>query len=262
MGAREMTIDQLASRVGMTVRNVRAYATRGLLPAPKLVGRKGFYGAEHESRLRLIRELIDRGYTLHAVEKALEERPEVPDTHALDLLGLLANPMGQRPEPEMMSRETLAVLAGLGADLETRDWLVARMLERGLVEDVDGDHLKVLEPTIVRCGAQALSIGLAPPTVMRLFDAITDDTADLAGRFVTAARAEVWQPFAQQGMPEEGWEDLIANFEAIIPVAVQVVLAAFRSALTGSIETAMREELTTMSPEMIEKLFPLPSDDG
>lgn len=261
MGAREMTIDQLASRVGMTVRNVRAYATRGLLPAPRLVGRKGFYGAEHESRLRLIRELIDRGYTLSAVEKALEERPEIPDTHALDLLGLLANPMGQRPEPEVMSRETLAVLAGLGDDDRTRDWLVGAMLERGLVERLDAEHLKVLEPTIVRCGAQALSIGLAAPTVIALFDAITDDTGDLAERFVTAARREVWQPFAQQGMPDEGWEQLVANFEAIIPVAVQVVLAAFRSALTSSIETAMREELTAMSPEMIEKLFPLPEDD-
>lgn len=261
MGAREMTIDQLASKVGMTVRNVRAYATRGLLPAPKLVGRKGFYGPAHESRLRLIRELIDRGYTLSAVEKALEERPEVPDTHALDLLGLLANPMGQRPEVELMSRDTLAVLAGIEQDTETRDWLVAEMVTRGLVEAIDDDHLKVLEPTIVRCGAQALKIGLAPPTVIRLFDAITHSTGDLAERFVTAARAEVWQPFAQQGMPDEGWEDLIDNFESVIPVAVQVVLASFRSALTSSIETAMREELATMSPELLEKLFPIPEPD-
>lgn len=261
MGAREMTIDQLASKVGMTVRNVRAYATRGLLPAPTLVGRKGFYGPEHEARLRLIRELIDRGYTLSAVEKALEERPEIPDTHALDLLGLLANPMGQRPEVEVMSRETLAVLAGIEDDPATRDWLVAEMLRRGLVEELDEDHLRVLEPTIVRSGAQVLKIGLAPPTVIALFDAIARDTGDLAERFVTAARAEVWRPFAQQGMPDEGWEDLISNFESIIPVAVQVVMAAFRSALTDSIETAMREELATMSPELLARLFPLPSDD-
>ena len=28
----ELTVDQLAARVGMTVRNVRAYAGRGLIP--------------------------------------------------------------------------------------------------------------------------------------------------------------------------------------------------------------------------------------
>ncbi|WP_110208332.1 MerR family transcriptional regulator [Nocardioides daejeonensis] len=261
MGAREMTIDQLASKVGMTVRNVRAYATRGLLPAPRLVGRKGFYGPEHESRLRLIRELIDRGYTLGAVEKALEESPEIPDSHALDLLGLLANPMGQRAEPELMSRATLAVLAGISDDDELRDWLVHQMVERGLVEAIDDAHLKVLEPTIVRCGAQALAIGLGPQTVLQLFDAIRTDTGDLAERFVSAARREVWQPFAERGMPDEEWEQLVANFEAIIPVAVQVVLAAFRTALTSNIETAMGEELSSMSPEMIERFLPLPDDD-
>ena len=37
MSSIEMTIEQLASTVGMTVRNVRAYASRGLLPAPLLV---------------------------------------------------------------------------------------------------------------------------------------------------------------------------------------------------------------------------------
>ncbi len=245
----------------MTVRNVRAYATRGLLPAPTLVGRKGFYGPEHESRLRLIRELIDRGYTLSAVEKALEGRPEMPDTHALDLLGLLANPMGQRPEPEVMSRETLAALAGIRDDA-TRDWLVGQMVDRGLIEVIDDEHFRALEPTIVRCGAQVLNIGFAPPTVIALFDAITHDTGDLAERFVTAARKEVWEPFARDGMPEEGWEQLIGNFESVIPNAVQVVMAAFRSALTSNIEIALREELSAMSPEMLERLLPLPGDSG
>jgi hypothetical protein len=39
---RELTVDELASRVGVTVRNLRAYSARGLLPPPRMVGRTGY----------------------------------------------------------------------------------------------------------------------------------------------------------------------------------------------------------------------------
>src|SRR4051812_47283098 len=67
----DLTVDQLASEVGMTVRNVRAYAARGLLPPPRLVGRTGYYSSEHVGRLRLVRQMLSEGYTLTAVSKAL-----------------------------------------------------------------------------------------------------------------------------------------------------------------------------------------------
>ncbi|MGH3317261.1 MAG: MerR family transcriptional regulator, partial [Nocardioidaceae bacterium] len=92
----ELTIDQLAAQVGMTVRNVRAYASRGLIPAPRLVGRTGYYGQEHASRLRLIRDLIDRGYTLAAVERAVLNNASLPSGHALALLNTLDNPLGKQ----------------------------------------------------------------------------------------------------------------------------------------------------------------------
>ena len=111
--ADEITIDELAARVGMTVRNVRAYAGRGLIPAPRLQGRTGYYGAEHVSRLRLIRELVDRGYTLAAVEKAFASQSESTAVHALDLLAVLDAPLGQE-SAEVMLRDSLPMLTGSG----------------------------------------------------------------------------------------------------------------------------------------------------
>lgn len=73
----EFTVDELAARAQMTVRNVRAYASRGLIAAPRLEGRTGYYTLEHLQRLQLIRQLIDRGYTLAAVEKAVADRKSV-----------------------------------------------------------------------------------------------------------------------------------------------------------------------------------------
>ena len=131
----EMTIDQLARLVGMTVRNVRAYTSRGLVPPPRLVGRTGYYGEEHADRLRLVRDLVDRGYTLGAVEKALSENAAVADSHALDLFALLANPLGQPQASETLPIATLARLAGV--DLETQEALLPQLEELKLVEELE-----------------------------------------------------------------------------------------------------------------------------
>ena len=70
--ATELTIDELARRTGMTVRNIRAHQSRGLLPAPQVRGRTGFYGAEHEARIGLIRELQADGFKLEAISRLLD----------------------------------------------------------------------------------------------------------------------------------------------------------------------------------------------
>src|ERR1700749_2886857 len=59
----EYRVDDLARAAGMTVRNVRAYQERGLLPAPVRRGRTSWYDETHLARLRLIGQLLDRGYT-------------------------------------------------------------------------------------------------------------------------------------------------------------------------------------------------------
>src|SRR6476659_177200 len=67
-----MTIDELARRTGMTVRNIRAHQSRGLLPAPVVRGRTGYYGPQHEDRINLIRELQADGFKLEAFGRLLE----------------------------------------------------------------------------------------------------------------------------------------------------------------------------------------------
>ncbi|MGH2692408.1 MAG: MerR family transcriptional regulator [Actinomycetota bacterium] len=66
-----MTIDVLAQRAGMTARSIRAYRTRGLLPAPRLVRRVGWYDGGHLARLREIGLLLRRGYPLAVIGELL-----------------------------------------------------------------------------------------------------------------------------------------------------------------------------------------------
>ncbi|MDQ2939416.1 MAG: MerR family transcriptional regulator, partial [Actinomycetota bacterium] len=67
-----LTIDELAQRTGMTVRNIRAHQARGLLPPPEVVGRTGYYDDDHAARLELIKEMQGDGFNLGAIRRLLE----------------------------------------------------------------------------------------------------------------------------------------------------------------------------------------------
>ncbi|MFJ8232670.1 MerR family transcriptional regulator [Streptomyces sp. NPDC094448] len=68
----EYRIEDLAHRSGVTVRTIRAYQDRGLLPKPERRGRSNVYGTAHLTRLRQIAGLLDRGYTLASIRELLE----------------------------------------------------------------------------------------------------------------------------------------------------------------------------------------------
>ncbi|MDQ1104842.1 DNA-binding transcriptional MerR regulator [Nocardioides zeae] len=247
----EMTIDELAARVGMTVRNVRAYATRGLIAAPRLIGRKGYYNEDHAARLSLVRDLLDRGYTLNAVEKALAENPQVPESHALDLLTLLTRPIGGAVEPEESSVQALAELAGIEHDED----FVAALADRGLLVRVDPDTVRMLRPALVRAGAQAMRMGLGKERVLDLFDQAAAQLGHMAEAYVGAFRDDVWQRFLDEGMPEDQWPVLVSSIEALLPVVSQAVLASFRYELARSIEKVLAAELGQLTGEQAQRLF-------
>ena len=235
----EMTIDQLAATVQMTVRNVRAYASRGLIPAPRLVGRTGYYGPEHVSRLRLVRDLLDRGYTLAAVERALRQHPSASAGHALDLLDTLGDPLGQAEEPEEMTVEGLSRMAGVDHDPALLD-----ELERiGLVERVDEGHVRLLRPFVVRAGAKAMALGLDRQSVLAMLPVLGEHTRAIAQRFVDEFRRQLWNPFVEAGLPEDEWPQMLSSIQTLLPVASQAVLAVFRDELNRVIEDALGEEL-------------------
>lgn len=239
MTAPQMTIDQLAASVGMTVRNVRAYAGRGLIPSPHLVGRTGYYGPEHVSRLRLIRDLLERGYTLAAVEKVLQRQSTATAGHALDLLHTLEDPLGQAEAPEEMTTDALLRLAGVEEETGFLDQLV----EIGLVERVDASRVRLVRPFVVRAGAKAVALGLDRASVLALLPLLGEHLHVIAQRFVDEVRTQMWKPFVDAGLPEERWPAMLETIRTLLPVASQAVLAVFRDELNKVIEEALGEEL-------------------
>lgn len=67
-----MTIEQLAAASGLSVRNIRAYQSRGLLQTADREGRRATFTQEHLARLRLVRALHDHGLSLRAIADLVE----------------------------------------------------------------------------------------------------------------------------------------------------------------------------------------------
>src|ERR1700677_2678913 len=114
----DLTIEQLASEVGMTVRNIRNHHSRGLLPAPEVRSRVGYYGSDHVARLRLILDLQADGFNLAAIERLLSGS----DGLAERLLGLrhaVTTPF-EAETPEVVTAEDLEKSFGevSGKDVE------------------------------------------------------------------------------------------------------------------------------------------------
>lgn len=70
-----LSLDELCERVSLTVRTVRFYTSRNLIPSPVRHGRQGFYTRDHIARIELLQDLQGHGFTLSAIEKYMASIP-------------------------------------------------------------------------------------------------------------------------------------------------------------------------------------------
>src|SRR2546426_2674434 len=135
--ADSLTIGELAQRTGMTVRNIRAHQSRGLLPAPEIRGRTGYYGPEHVARLELISEMQADGFNLQAIKRLLQ----TSDGAVEEVLGFkraLMVPFAQE-EPEFVTQEELE--ERFGGPLEAK--LVSRAQGLGFLRPLGDAHYEI-----------------------------------------------------------------------------------------------------------------------
>src|SRR4029078_4637371 len=101
----DLTIEQLAAKSGMTVRNIRSHRARGLLPAPEVRERVRHYRPEHLNRLRMIQELQSEGFNLKGIERLLERSPG-PAEQFLSFKRALGSSF-ETEEPQAFTQEEL-----------------------------------------------------------------------------------------------------------------------------------------------------------
>lgn len=228
----EFTIDHLAARAGMTVRNVRAHLSRELLPPGRMRGRTAWYGPGHLARLGLIADLQRRGFSLAAIGVLVNQAPSGSAEEALRLYrGMLAP--WQPEEPVEIGVDELASWAAA----ELSPDAVARLVETRLVEPAGPGRLRIVSPSMVRAGAQAIALGMAPEAVVAAGDDLLGRTAEIAELFIGLFRDQVRAVHPDTGLSRGGIDGVRTAAETLQPVATQVLLGAFRRSMLETLET-------------------------
>lgn len=194
----EYRVDELARAAGTTVRNVRAYQDRGLLPPPRREGRVGYYDDSHLARLGVIARLLDRGYSLSNIAELIAGLEHGHDLG--QLVGLeeaVLSPWSDEV-PTFMSPEELLELFGPAATIEA----LSDAVETGILE-VDGDRFKVNSPRLLHAGAELAAAGIPLDVVAAELRRLRRDVDRIAGRFVEMTAAHIFDRFGDLPPAEE-----------------------------------------------------------
>jgi DNA-binding transcriptional MerR regulator len=233
-----LTIDELARRGGMTVRNVRAHQSRGLLPPPELVGRTGYYGPEHVARLELIREMQAAGFNLAAIKRLLKAAPPGAGREALEFHRAVFRPW-EAEEPRVY--EASEVLGWFGGEVSPD--LVERAQALGLLALRDDGTIEVRSPNLLKAGAEVVRLGVPVERVQEVFEELMTHSRRIAGTFIRLFLEEVWRPLDRDGASRQDWFRARQALERLRAVASDALLAVFHLTMTAAVEEAVGRQL-------------------
>jgi DNA-binding transcriptional MerR regulator len=197
---REYRMEELARLAGITVRTLRFYRERKLIPPPRREGRIAWYDDHHLARLRTIAALLERGHTLTGIAEladALEHGRDVADLVGLDT--------PTEEEPVRLTPEELA--ARFEGEVTAEN--LAAALDLGYL-GTDGDEIvhisrRLLDvsSTLVREGIPLAEVLTAGKLVREHADALAEMFAELVLRHATEEDLHRLRPLARSVVEAE-----------------------------------------------------------
>jgi DNA-binding transcriptional MerR regulator len=220
-----LTLEELTARVGMSVRNVRFYTSKQLVPPPIRRGRSGYYSADHVARLQLVQELQGHGFTLSAIEKYVAGIPAdaTPEDIALHR-AMLAPWMADSWEE--LGRVDLERQAGRrlsASDLETLAALgVLRSQARGRFQ-VSRSQLGV--------GLGLLDLGYPIEAARAAAQVYAAHGRAIAEELYELFRTMVWPVYKEQGVSPEKIQEVV---ERLKPLSVASLVQAYEAGMDAT----------------------------
>jgi DNA-binding transcriptional MerR regulator len=226
----ELTIDELARETGMTVRNIRSHASRGLLPPPEVRARTGYYGPEHVARLRLILELQAAGHSLAGIKHLLSR---TDGSTAEDVLGFAMTLLApyESETPEVVEVAELAERFG-GPD----EKLLEKAVKLGMLVPLGEGRYEVPSPALLRAGELLVEMGVETERALSLLSSISRSTDSIAEQFVKLFLERFWTGDADLA-------DVQVALDQLRPLATEAVVALFHQRMTRRSEKAFSRAL-------------------
>ncbi|MFE4965607.1 MerR family transcriptional regulator [Streptomyces sp. NPDC056660] len=193
-------MEELAGLAGITVRTLRFYRERKLIPPPRREGRIAWYDDHHLARLRTISALLERGHTLNGIAELAEAFD-----HGRDVADLLGVGTPTEEEPVRLTPEELAARFEGEATPEN----LAAALDLGYL-GTDGDDIvhisrRLLDASeaLVREGFPLAEVLAAGRSVREHADALAELFADLVLRHGPKGDMERLRPLARSVVEAE-----------------------------------------------------------
>lgn len=247
----EFTIDQLAYASHTTVRNIRAYQDRGLLPPPQRRGRVGIYSEIHLARLRIISQLIERGYSLTTIGDlitAWESGRRLSDVLGLEVAITTA---WKKETPVYVSPEQL--FADFNASF-TQD-SVQQAVKLGYMEP-EGNRIRILKPRIYNASKELVAAGIPIDDLIEHVTLVRNDIEKLAERFVDMVLYHlIDKKYPADGLPDRDGVATLANFIKRTPALAEMIVDT-------EIERLMDMTLNNALVERLEKALQKPEKEN
>jgi len=236
-----LTIEQLAAESGMTVRNIRAHRARGLLDAPQVRERIGYYGPEHLDRLRLIVQMQSDGFNLRAIGRLLEETKGRPEL-LLSLKQAVSMPW-ETEQPRVFTREELRARFGEQSTAQT----IEHAQQIGVLVALGDDRFRAPIPSSIDAAEEVVRRGVPLGHALALTAKLQEHCRAVAREFVQLFLEDVWQPFAEAGYPEERWSEVTESIERLRPLSSQALLAAYQMTMSQEVEDSFGREMERLT---------------
>jgi DNA-binding transcriptional MerR regulator len=234
----KMTIGELARRTGMTIRNIRAHQTRGLLPPPEVQGRTGYYNEEHVARIELTREMQAEGLNLEAIRRVLESTGG-SSKEMVDFARAVRAPF-EDETPEIFSARDFAAEWGV----ETVDEKLLKRAEKlGALRVLPGGQVEVISPRLHRAAARMIEFGISPEAAVAVAAKLHEHADAVARVYVDLFTEQIWEPFDKAGRPDADWHKVLEALEALRPLASDALLAMFQITMGEETEKAAEQTL-------------------
>jgi DNA-binding transcriptional MerR regulator len=229
------TIDELARVSGVTVRNIRAYQARGLLPPPQVRARTGYYGPAHETRLELIRELQGEGVKLDTIKKLLDTTGG--STEQVVHFIRRVRQLFAAEERQIVHLEELAERFG------DDPGALKRAQKMDLLREVGDDQYEEISPRLMGSAQAMVDMGIPLGRSLDVVEQLRKHADGIAKLYVELFLGEVWRPFDDSGRPADRWPRVYEMIEQLRKVSEDAMFAVLRLAVSERLDVTFGRDI-------------------
>ncbi|WTR15866.1 MerR family transcriptional regulator [Streptomyces sp. NBC_00138] len=234
-------IEDLSHLSGTTVRTIRAYTDRGLLPKPERRGRANVYGDTHLARLRQIADLLERGYTLASIKELLAAWDAGTGLGGvLGLVGEVDRPWSDETPARIGLPELMESFGGV-LDLSA----VEEALRLGILEAVPGsdDEFLVPSPQELAVAVELHAAGVPLAAITGHLRELRGQVEHISERFLEFTTEYVFQRFLQHPPTDAEAAEAADLVRRLRPLAQQTVDAELARAMRARATEHVRRHL-------------------